>query len=196
MYYNPNIHQRHSIRLKGYDYSRAGFYFVTICVQKMQCLFGNITDGKMILNNSGQIVNEEWLNTAKFRQNVKIHEYVIMPNHFHGIIEITHTPVPATPLPATPIHIPSMRPYSRTDVKNEYMSSISPKCNELGTIIRAFKSAVTKRINELYNSPQQKLWQRNYFENIIRDDDSYNQITNYIINNPANWKNDRFFAEL
>ena len=75
------------------------------------------------------------------------------------------------------------------------MSSISPKCNELATIIRAFKSAVTKRTNELYSSPNQKLWQRNYWEYIIRNDNAYQRIVNYIINNPANWKNDKFYTE-
>ena len=248
MSYNPTIHHRRSIRLKGYDYSQAGMYFVTICVQNHACLFGEIMNGEMILNDVGKIVCDEWIKTAEIRDNVILHEYIVMPNHFHGIIELTQpvgnagnagavgnacavgntgvvgnvgalraTPLPTTtpPQPPTPTIPPQptspprhhhassqptiTRPYSRTDVKNEYMSSISPKCGELATIVRAFKSAVTKHVRALcatplQPTPQKKLWQRNYWENIIRNEQSYQYIANYIINNPAKWENDRFYT--
>jgi hypothetical protein len=88
MIYNPNLHHRRSIRLKGYDYSQEGLYFVTICCQNKECLFGKIVDNEMILNNSGEIANDCWQQISKHFPNVILHEYVIMPNHFHGIIQI------------------------------------------------------------------------------------------------------------
>jgi len=234
MKYNPTIHHRRSIRLKGYDYSQAGIYFVTICVQNRECLFGKITNGEMILNDAGKIVHDEWIKSAEIRSNIILHEFTIMPNHFHGIIELTQpvgntgvvgnvgalraTPLPTTTPPQPPTttippqptspprhhHASSQptittRPYSRTDVKNEKMSSISPKCGELATIVRAFKSAVTKhvralRATPLQPTPQKKLWQRDYHEHIIRNEQSYQHIENYIINNPVKWENDRFYT--
>ena len=86
--YNPNLHHRHSVRLKNYDYAQEGFYFITICVNKHQCVFGNIANGKMCLNKIGEIVRNEWLMTAELRHNVQLHNFVVMPNHFHGILEI------------------------------------------------------------------------------------------------------------
>ena len=86
--YNPNIHQRRSIRLKGYDYSQAGLYFITICVKNRACLLGNIANGTMILNDAGKMVETEWLNLKTRFPNIELHEYVVMPNHFHGILEI------------------------------------------------------------------------------------------------------------
>ena len=198
MKYNPTHHHRRSIRLKGYDYSQAGMYFVTICCQDRVCHFGKIENGEMILNDFGKIAIDEWLKTAEIRKTVILHEFIVMPNHFHGIIEITNMrdvgALRATPLRET-TSLPVIRPYSRTDVKNEYMSSISPKCGELATIVRAFKSAVTKQINELRNTRGEKLWQRDYWENIIRNEQSYQRIANYIIDNPASWNNDKFYRE-
>ena len=86
MTYNPNIHHRKSIRLKGYDYTQAGLYFITICCQNRECLFGNIINGEMILNDAGNIANECWLAIPNHFPNVVLHEFVIMPNHIHGII--------------------------------------------------------------------------------------------------------------
>jgi REP element-mobilizing transposase RayT len=88
MKYNPEIHKRRSIRLKGYDYSQAGLYFITICVQNRRHLFGNIENGNIILNDAGKMIDTEWKNLKNCFPNIKLHEYVIMPNHFHGILEI------------------------------------------------------------------------------------------------------------
>lgn len=88
MKYNPRIHKRRSIRLKGYDYSQKGLYFITLCSQKHQHLFGHIEKGTMILNDFGEIIKEEWEKTPQIRKNTALHEYIIMPNHFHAIIEI------------------------------------------------------------------------------------------------------------
>ena len=87
--YNPNIHHRKLIRVKGYDYSQLGLYFITICCQDRACLIGEMIDCKMILNVAGHIVDCEWLNTDKIRENCRLHEFILMPNHIHGIIEIT-----------------------------------------------------------------------------------------------------------
>ena len=86
--YNPNIHHRKSIRLKGYDYSQAGLYFVTICCKNREYMFGNVKNGKMILNDAGKMVENEWLKLPKRFQNIELHEYTVMPNHFHSILEI------------------------------------------------------------------------------------------------------------
>ncbi|MDN3655736.1 hypothetical protein QWZ08_08870 [Ferruginibacter paludis] len=88
MSYDPNKYHRKSIRLKGYDYSQAGLYFITICVQHKKCLFGEIIDGEMILNDSGKMVYNEWIKTAERFANVQLHEFIVMPNHFHSIMEI------------------------------------------------------------------------------------------------------------
>jgi len=86
--YNPNIHHRRSIRLKGYDYAQAGLYFITICCQDRACLFGEIQNGEMVLNEYGTIAHNEWIKTHEIRTNVELGEFVIMPNHIHGIIKI------------------------------------------------------------------------------------------------------------
>ncbi|MEA3444145.1 MAG: transposase, partial [Bacteroidota bacterium] len=86
--YNPNIHHRRSIRLKGYDYSQVGLYFVTICVKNRECLFGHIGDGEMILNDAGQMIESEWLKLPERFTNIELHEYIVMPNHFHAILQI------------------------------------------------------------------------------------------------------------
>ncbi len=88
MKYNSEKHHRRSIRLKGYDYSQSGLYFITICVQNRHCLFGEIENDEMILNEYGKIAATEWINTESIRDNIRLHEYIIMPNHIHGIIEI------------------------------------------------------------------------------------------------------------
>src|SRR5690554_524293 len=91
MKYNPEKHHRCSIRLKGYDYSQPGLYFITLCVQNRHCLFGEIENGERICNEYGKIATTEWINTESIRDNIRLHEYIIMPNHIHGIIEIIRT---------------------------------------------------------------------------------------------------------
>jgi len=114
--------------------------------------------------------------------------YVVMPNHFHGIIEITNVwALRTTPKP--------VRQYARTDNKNEYMSSISPKCGDLATIVRAFKSATTKQIKQINSLTNKKIWQRNYYESIIHKQDDYAKVSSYIINNPRNWGKYKFYIK-
>src|SRR5574344_842084 len=95
MDYNPNIHHRRSIRLRGYDYSQSGLYFITICTNNRECLFGHIASGEMHLNDAGKIANECWSNIPNHFPNARLHQYIIMPNHIHGIIELVETTVGA-----------------------------------------------------------------------------------------------------
>lgn len=177
---NPKRHHRRSIRLAGYDYSQAGAYFVTICTQDRACLFGEIADGEMWLSNMGEIVKDEWLRTAKIRSNVELDTFVVMPNHFHGII-VLHPDGRGTLQHASTNDecVPTVEKFSK------------PTSNTIPTIVRLFKSATTRCINVMCNIPGVKLWQRNYYEHIIRNDESLNRIREYIVNNPLQWALDR-----
>lgn len=179
--FNPNIHHRRSIRLKEYDYSQEGVYFVTICTEKKECLFGDIVNGKMVLNDAGKIVFNEWLRTTEKRTNVELHEFVVMPNHFHAIIEITHSNETRG---RGVLHTPNNETIDKKGVCNTPLRSPS---QTVGAIVRGFKSAVSKQIGF-------SVWQRNYHEHIIRNGNSYQKIAEYIVANPANWADDKFYV--
>ncbi len=187
--YTPNKHHRKSIRLKGYDYSQSGLYFVTICCQNMLCLFGKIENETMILNDSGKIANNCWLDIPNHFPNVILHNHIIMPNHVHGIIELTETTVGAKNIS------PTNTPNINTRAKHFSPLQSTPKgtSKTIGSIVRGFKIGVTKWIRQ--NTNIYDVWQRNYYEHIIRNDKSYETISEYIINNPINWRKDKFFTE-
>ena len=192
--YNPNKHQRRSIRLKGYDYSQPGLYFITICCQDRACLFGRVVNDEMELNDAGKIAEQYWLDIPKHFPNVVLHEYVVMPNHVHGIIEIAETDgmdiggadiVGAknfSPLRHTP-HQPQPSPPQRPRGTSK----------TIGSMVRGFKIGVTKWMRN--NTNVHDVWQRNYYEHIIRDEQSYHRIAEYIKNNPANWQDDKFYKK-
>lgn len=187
MAYNPNIHHRKSIRLKGYDYSQAGLYFITICVQDRLCLFGDIVDGEMILNDPGRMVENEWIKLPQRFPNIELHEFVVMPNHFHSIVEIVFG--------ATLVVAPNERGQPPLSGQPQ---GIAPTDNPktVGDIVGAFQSIVTveyiRGVKRLGWQPfNGKLWQRNYWEHIIRNEQSYHRISEYIINNPKNWVIDK-----
>ena len=222
--YNPKIHKRKSIRLKGYDYSQAGLYFITICCQDKLCRFGQVVNGEMVLNDFGLIAYNEWLKTPEIRPNVKLGDFIIMPNHMHGIIHILYR----DPSRKGESHSPnntqqktdvrgmkdicdtssakreqnpnrkgeSHSPYNtqpKTDVrgmKDICDTSLRSPSQTIGAILRGYKSAVTKQLKSL--GFHEKLWQRNYYEHIIRDDRAYHNISKYIINNPRKWSEDKF----
>ncbi len=172
---------RRSIRLKGYDYSKAGAYFITLCTQDRACLFGEMADGEMQVNEMGQIVRDEWLHTGDMRSNVELDAFVVMSNHFHGII-VLHSDcrgvlqyAPTDNARSTENQTPQLRSPSQT----------------VGAIVRGFKSASAKSINALRNMPGVQVWQRNYYEHIIRNEESLNLIREYIVNNPLQWELDR-----
>ncbi|MFN8437437.1 MAG: transposase [Cytophagales bacterium] len=191
MKYNPEIHKRRSIRLKGYDYSQAGLYFITICVQDRECLFGNIENGEMILNDAGKMIETEWLNLNNRFSNIELHEFIVMPNHFHEILEI----VGATLVVA--------QNDVNTQNKNNENEKGQPQgiapTKTVGDMMDAFKSISTveyiRGVKNLGWKPfDGRIWQRNYYEHIIRNEQSYQTISNYIINNPAKWQEDKFYA--
>lgn len=178
--YNPNYHNRQSTRYPGYDYSSIGWYFVTINTKKQHCIFGEIHNSKMQLNELGLIVYEEWIKTSNIRDNVILQEFVVMPNHIHGIIEI-------------------QRSKGERNVVGEFKSP----SETIGAIVRGFKGAATKRINALKTTRTRKgvlqyalsgtgsvcgsIWQRNFHDRIIRDQKELFNVKNYILDNPKNW---------
>jgi putative transposase len=241
MSYNPNIHHRRSIRLKGYDYSKEGLYFITICVQDRACLFVEIvgaslvdalntdnqpqngqpqgfaptnahnetTAATMILNDSGLMIKTEWLALPKRFANIELHEFVVMPNHFHGILEIV---VRATLVVAqndnvigrAQGHAPTNEKTNETtQTKMDGISYPADECKinkTVGDMMDAFKSITTdeyiRGVKTLgWQRFNGKLWQRNYHEHIIRNEQSYQRISEYIIDNPAKWTDDKFYNQ-
>ena len=189
--YDPTKHHRRSIRLKGYDYTRPGAYFVTICTHQRQMLLGEIVDGAMVLNECGEIVRDEWFKTAQIRANVQLHEdeFVVMPNHLHGIIWIIESGVGVTDNVGARRHIVGKTgPVVPTTHDQPHHG---PKPGSIGAIIGQFKSVVTKRINQTLDSPGAPVWQRNYYERIVRNDDELNAIRRYIQENPLKWELDQ-----
>ena len=243
---NPqNLHRR-SIRLEGYDYSGAGLYFITICLKDMACLFGKFVGAplvgaqnvvaknvvaqntaQLILNDAGKMVKSEWLKLPERFPNIVLHEYIVMPNHFHAILEI----VPATnpddvgatlvvaqnvvaqnvgaqntdahekgqpqgiaPTTAAPVRA------SIVGAQNVVAQNTVAPTKTVGDMVGAFQSIVTvnyiRGVKTLNWTPfNGKLWQRNYWEHIIRDEQSYQTISDYIITNPVNWVHDKFFIK-
>lgn len=185
MTYDPTRHHRRSIRLKGYDYTQPGAYFVTICTHERTCLFGEVVDGVMVLNAWGEIVREEWFRTARLRPYVVLHEdeFVVMPNHVHGIIWIVDA------VGANRRFAPTTRV---APTRGTPTPPAGPDAGSLGAIIGQFKSAVTKHINAHRGTPGAPVWQRNYYEHIIRNEQALNAIRRYIAENPLRWHLDRY----
>jgi REP element-mobilizing transposase RayT len=162
--------RRNSNRLHDYDYSQEGMYFVTICAQDRACLFGDIRDGEMVLNEYGQCALRCWQAIPDHFNDTDVDEIMIMPNHVHGIVVIGCR--------GTACRAPTKERFGK------------PVAGSLPTIIRSFKSAVTKQINAIRGTSGQPIWQRNYYEHVIRDERDLYRIRQYIITNPADWKND------
>ena len=201
----PHIRHRKSIRLKGYDYSNPGLYFITICAYDRKCLFGKIENSRIKLNDAGNIAEHCWLDIPRHFPNSILHEHVVMPNHIHGIIELTvgvenFQPLQSQNRPSSCDDIENFQPLqsqnrsSSCDIEN-----IQPLYNEfqkmiphsISSIVKGFKIGVTKWFRN--NKDSENVWQRNYYEHIIRDEKSYQRIKEYILNNPANWSEDDFF---
>ena len=158
---------RRSIRLKGYDYSQAGLYFITICVQDRKCLFGKIGNGEMILNEYGIVAHQQWQQLPERFTNMELDVFQIMPNHMHGIIMLTDTNTKTV-----------------GDIVGAYKSLVANDCLKI----------LKQKWAGVNPAPTMgKLWQRNYWEHIIRDEQSYQRISDYIINNPKNWTGDKFY---
>jgi REP element-mobilizing transposase RayT len=169
-------HHRRSVRLKDHVYID-GMYFVTICTRNRECLLGEIVGGKMQLNEYGRIVKEEWERTSKVRPCMRLDDFIVMPNHIHGVIKISLDPDYCR---GTKLRAPTMRA--------EFQHTIS--CS-LGSVIRGFKSSVTQRIRCLPGGYEGHFWQRNYFEHVICDEKELGSIRKYICENPNNWEQDK-----
>jgi len=185
-----NKYRIRSARAYFWDYSWNASYFVTICTHNRLCWFGDILDGQMNLSKIGQIVNSEWLKTFEMRpdMNLSMGEYVVMPNHFHAIIGIGKNKYNSKPKSVDgdvnggrdAMHCAS------TTTKNKF----GPQSKNLASIIRGFKIGVTKNARLIHPDFQ---WQSRFHDHIIRNEKSYQRISNYIINNPIRWQKDNFF---
>jgi len=169
---------RRSIRLQDFDYSQVGGYFVTTCTHDRACLFGNVVVGQMQLNEAGRIVETVWQGSGKSYDDIDLDAFVVMPNHVHGIIVICG---PVGAIHESPLRSDSS-PKSRTVERRRML---------LSKIIGRFKMVSAKKINVLRNTPGVEVWQRNYYEHVIRNEDSLRQIQQYIVDNPAQWDFDR-----
>ncbi|MEJ2710475.1 MAG: hypothetical protein P8074_22885 [Anaerolineales bacterium] len=196
-HYDPQKHHRRSTRLKGYDYTQSGAYFITICTRQSECIFGEVHDGEIHLNPFGRAALQVWQDLPRHYPYVILGEFCIMPNHVHAIIILTndhpHTPannklskggsISATPQSAiqdderhrTAQDLDKTRPYER---------------HGLTEIVRAFKSFSARHINLIRKTSGVPVWQRNYYEHIIRSEDDLHRINQYIRENPANWEQD------
>jgi putative transposase len=174
---NQNKRHRRSIRLQGFDYSQTGAYFVTICTRERTCIFGEVIDAEMRLNNAGEVVDQCWLAIPKHFPDVDLDAYVVMPNHVHGILVITDGPVGAKDF--SPLH-------NNKTTTRRLKGTLS---GTIGSIVRGFKIGVTKRLRDATHNDT--VWQRSYYEHIIRHEESLNRIRQYILHNPARWSSDR-----
>jgi putative transposase len=184
MKFDPQKHHRRSIRLKGYDYTQAGAYYVTIVTHQRGHFFGEVVNGEMRLNELGQIAQDEWFKTAALRPYVKLFEdeFVVMPNHVHGIIRIKNDGGGESP-----VAIVGTR-RRRAPAGLEQFGKPVPQ--SVPTIVRAYKSAVTYAVNALQDQRGAVLWQRNYYEHVIRDEKDLQVKRDYIMSNPLHWEND------
>jgi putative transposase len=176
--YAQDRHHRRSIRLPDYDYSQPGAYFITIVTRGRECLFGEIRDNEMHLNDYGRITDECWRAIAEHFPNTEIGTYAILPNHVHGIIVIY-------------ANENRMATNSSPSVGARHASALPPhgvKPKSIGAIVGSFKSAVTKRIGRELNATG--IWQRNYYEHIIRNEGEHDRIYSYIESNVVNWAKD------
>jgi REP element-mobilizing transposase RayT len=170
---------RKSNRLNGYDYTLAGAYFVTIVTYQHLCLFGEVINSEMKLNPSGKIAFDQWMRLSKRFPLSDFSIFVIMPNHVHGILFMKG----AGDEPQNNHDQPStLRPYSSFHVIP----------GSLGAIVRAYKASVSFRINKMLNLDHPPIWQRNYYDHIIRNEDDFENIWKYIEANPRKWDEDRF----
>jgi REP element-mobilizing transposase RayT len=171
MHETHSLPERRSLRLEGYDYSQGGVYFVTICTEARLPLLGEIIDGQMLLSTAGEIAADEWLRSAELRTEVNLDEFVVMPNHLHGLVILSEG-AGVGAHGSAPAGVATRRPRS------------------LSTLIAGYKAYSSKLINELRHGSGCRVWQRNYHEHIVRDEDELERIREYIRLNPAKWAED------
>jgi REP element-mobilizing transposase RayT len=178
----PEIRRRRSIRLKGYDYSQKGAYFVTICTHNRKCLLGEMLGEKIRLGKAGEIVADEWVKTTKIRHEVDLDTFVVMPNHFHAIVWLLCR--------GADVETENVSTVQVTPTKKSNQP-VGPQPQSIGALMAGFKSAVTKRINKYQDTPGHPFWQRNYYEHVIRDEEELNRARQYMfMDNPKKWMED------
>ncbi len=165
------LQYRKPIRLSGFNYANSGGYFITLVTHERINLFGEIINGEMVTNGIGRIVCDEWVRSAKIRPDIELDYWCVMPNHFHAIIIMKES---FSPSPGSALH---RSPHS------------------LGSIVAGFKASVTKRVKGINGSQGLPVWQRNYYDHVIRDEEDLNRIREYIINNPSKWELDKEFTK-
>jgi REP element-mobilizing transposase RayT len=200
MSYDPDKHDRQSIRLRGYDYTQAGAYFITMCAlsearkcpqgctHDRMCLFGRVEAGRMYLNSLGRIVAEEWERSAAIRTEIQMDTYVVMPNHMHGIVLIAppdddRRDVRGYDIRAGMQSAPAVGATGRSPLPDGWDAGPPPK--SLGALVAGFKSAATKWINRHRQTPGAPVWQRNYHDRIMRNVREWRRIRGYIATNRA-----------
>jgi putative transposase len=169
MHYDPERHHRKTIRLREYDYRLSRAYFLTICTHERAMLFGEIIGGEMCLSAFGHIALDAWMETAIVRPGVIVDEFIVMPNHIHAIVLLPH--------------------HSKA-TETQTSPSLMRRPRSLSTLVGGFKGTVTKQINARRATPDTPVWQRNFYEHIIRDDEGLRRIREYIAHNPASWESD------
>jgi len=207
--------RRKNIRLQDYDYSTEGGYFITIVTKDRQSLFGNIVDGEMVLNEYGRIVESTWKDLINHNPNIGLDEFVVMPNHVHGIVIIFETvgagsrdlcaperslreekPAPSNRAGCEPAPTRNVNGVADLAAQTEDLSMVEAnipapiKRVPLSEIVRQFKTFSARRINTVRKTPGLSVWQRNYYDHIIRSDHEHEEIASYIANNPAAWLTD------
>ena len=190
--------QRRSIRLKGYDYSTAGAYFVTVCADGRALLFGDIVDDAVRLNPCGMVVSETWDALPVHYVYVSLDAFIVMPNRVHGIIlfDDRADALVGADLTTQTSGTKSVgagfkpAPTSGGIVGSGAGLKPAPTRHGLPEIVRAFKTFSAKRINDLRGTPGAPVWQRNYYEHVVRDERALNRIRQYIAENPVRWADD------
>jgi len=177
---DSSLKSRRSIRLPGYDYRQSGVYFVTLCTYQKAKLFGTVVDGELKLNDLGEVVSEEWQLIPRHRRNVLIDQFVVMPNHFHGLV-ITDSC------------------YTNESRGHNSLQDVKPprtlSAGSLGAIVGQFKLAVSRQAKYRRLHPYKSIWQRNYYDHIVRNEASLKDIRRYIVENPARWRDDRLYVD-
>lgn len=171
MVYKKNKHRPNSMRLKDFNYSSVGAYFITICTKNREHYFGEIINGKLEETTQSKICMACWLDLPKHYNNCIVDEFIVMPDHVHGIIFIKNPDYVGAGLKPAPTGNIKIKPYS------------------ISEIVRGFKTFTSRKINEFENTPGRQFWQTRFYDHIIRNDDELNKIRQYIINNPKQWEN-------
>ena len=197
-----NKYRIQSARLQGYDYARTGLYFITICTKNREHYFGEIIDNEMQLSNIGVLANTFWFEIKQHSKNIELHQFVVMPNHIHGILEIVDNGGDGSGgrnggldgrgdacIASTAVTTTIKSQPKPSQFINKKMAAISPKSGSISRIIGSYKSAVSKHAHRLGYEFE---WQSRFYDHIIRNKNEYFRISNYIKNNPEKWEDDKF----